>query len=202
MINGFSISGLCGFVLFASVATTNSDQKFPDYPVRQPSTYSISAQQDEVSIGLDSVESVQDQLTYFHTTLSPNGFLPVLVVVHNRSKSDSLLLDKGGISYGLGDPDKAAPKENSVGQKVAISTTSAIPFIGPFIAMGLAKDASEVKQNLVLRELQSRTIAPGDTVHGFLYIPIPKKGLRPKIHIQFPVAWAGSDRTSMLHLEF
>ncbi len=202
MIHGSGISGVFGVVLFASMAPTNSAQKFPDYPVRQPSSYRVAAQQDEVSIGLDSVESVPDQLTYFHTTLSPNGFLPVLVVVHNRSKSDSLLLDKGAITYGFGDSDKAAPKENSVGQKVAISTTSAIPFIGPFIAMGLAKDASEVKQNLMLRELQSQTISPGDTAHGFLYLPIPKKGLRPKMQIHVPIAWAGSDKTSMLHLEF
>ncbi len=202
MFNRSIIPRLCWLMILTCVAPAHSAQKFPDYPVRQPSDYSISARQEEVSIGLQSVESVEDQQTYFHTALSPNGFLPVLVVVHNQSKSDSLLLDKAGISYGLGDPGKAAPKENSVGQKVAISSTAAIPFIGPFIAMGLAKDASEVKQNLVLRQLQSGTLSPGDTVHGFLYIPIPKKGPRPMIHIQFPVSWAGSDKTSVLHFDF
>jgi len=189
-------------LLLTYAVPAHSAQKFPDYPVRQPSDYSTSVRQDEVSIGLVPIDSVQDQLTYFHTALSPKGFLPVLVVINNRSKSDSLLLDKGGISYGLGDYDEAAPKENTAGQKAAFASTSFIPFVGPFIAMGMAKDASEVKQNLVLRELQSRTLSPGETVHGFLYIPIPKKGPRPKIHIQFPVAWAGSDRTSVLHLDF
>lgn len=66
----------------------------------------------------------------------------------------------------------------------------------------MAKDASEVKQNLMLQELHSRTLSPGDTVHGFLYIPIPKKGPRQKMHIQIPIAWAGSDTTSVLQLEF
>ena len=202
MLTRYVTRGLCWLVVLACAAPAHSAQKFPDYPVRQPSDYSISARQEEVSIGLQSVESVEDQQTYFHTSLSPNGFLPVLVVVHNRSKSDSLLLDEAGISYGSGDPGKAAPKENSVGQKVAITSTSVIPYIGPFIAMGLAKDASEVKQNLVLRQLRSGTLSPGDTVHGFLYIPIPKKGPRPMIHIQFTVAWAGSDRTSVLHFDF
>ena len=202
MLNGFIIKGLCGVMLLACAAPARSAQKFPDYPVQQPSDYSVSARQDDVSVGLVPVESIQDQLTYFHTALSPKGFLPVLVVVHNRSKSDSLLLDKGGISFGLGNSDEAAPKENTAGQKAAFASTSFIPFVGPFIAMGMAKDASEVKQNLVLRELQSGTLSPGETVHGFLYVPIPKKVPRPKIHIQFPVAWAGSDRTSVLHLDF
>ena len=202
MLNRYVTPGLCWLLIFACVAPARSAQKFPDYPVRMPSDYSISTRQDDVSVGLQAVESVEDQQTYFHTSLSPNGFLPVLIVIHNQSKSNSLLLDKAGISYGLGDPGKAAPKENSVGQKVAITSTGAIPFIGPFIAMGLAKDASEVKQNLVLRQLQSGTLSPEDTVHGFLYIPIPKKGPRPMIHIQIPVAWAGSDRTSVLHFDF
>jgi hypothetical protein len=189
-------------MLLGCVVAAYGAQKFADYPVRAPRDCSASVRGDDVSIGLEPVASVEDQMTYFHTALAPNGFLPVMVVVHNRSKSDSLLLDKGGISYGVGGPGKAAPKEDSVGQKVAITTTSAIPFIGPFIAMGLGKDASEVKQNMVVRELQSQTIAAGDTVHGFLYLPIPKKGARPKIHIQFPIAWAGSDKTSVLTLDF
>lgn len=197
------MKSLRGLTLLAwVVVAAHGAQKFADYPVRPPSDCSASARQDDVSIGLEPVASVEDQMTYFHTVLSPHGFLPVMVVVHNRSKSESLLLDKGGISYGVGDPGKAAPKENSVGQKVAITTTGAIPFIGPFIAMGLAEDASQVKQNMVVRELQSGTISAGETVHGFLYLPIPKKGTRPKIHIQFPIAWAGSDRTSVLKIDF
>lgn len=202
MLNRSMIPALCGLMLLAYGASAHSTQKFSDYPVRPPSNCSISARQDDVSIGLEPVGVVEDQLTYFHTALAPNGFLPVMVVVHNRSKSDSLLLDKGGISYGLGDPGNATPKENSAGQKAGIASSGFIPFIGPFVAMGLAKDASEVKQNMVVRQLQSQTISPGETVHGFLYIPIPKKGPRPKIHIQFPIAWAGSDRTSVLTLDF
>jgi hypothetical protein len=54
----------------------------------------------------------------------------------------------------------------------------------------------------MLQELQSATLSPGSTVHGFLYIPVPKKGQRPKIHLQFPLAWAGSDKTSVVRIDF
>ncbi len=202
MFNRSIMLGLCGLVLLSCVVSAQGAQKFQDYPVRQPRDYSISARQDEVSIGIEPVESDQDQLTYFHTSLSHNGFLPVLIVVHNQSKSDSLLLDKGAISYGLGNSPNASPKENTAGQKAGIASAGFFPFIGPFLSAAMTQDNSEVKQNLVLRELQSGTLSPGDTVHGFLYIPIPKSGPIPKIHIQFPVAWAGSDKTSILHLDF
>ena len=191
-----------GSTLLACAALACGAQRFLDYPVRQPSNYKISAQQGDVSIALEPVESVDDQQTYFHTVLTPSGFLPVLVVVRNRSKSDSLLLDKQSISYGFGETDKAAPRENSAGQKAVIASTGFVPFIGPFLASGLAKDASQIKQNLMLRELQSGTISPDTTVHGFLYVPVPKKGPRPKIHIQFPIAWTNSNTTSVLPIEF
>ncbi len=196
------IPSLCGIILLASAAPVRSAQEFPDYPVRQPHNYSISARQDEVSIGLEPVESVQDQQEYFHSALSPKGFLPVLVVIHNRSKHASLLLDKGEISYGLGDSEVTSPKDNTAGQKAAIVSTALIPFIGPFISLGMAKGNSEVKQNILRRELQSITLSPGDTASGFLYIPIPKKELRRKIHIQFPIIWVGADRTTVVHLDF
>ncbi|HUA97105.1 MAG TPA: hypothetical protein VMA34_02110 [Terracidiphilus sp.] len=202
MLKGPTIQALSGLLLFACTVPGYGAQKFPDFPVRQPGNYSISAQQDEVSVGLDPVESVQDQLTYFHTALSPKGFLPVFVVVHNGSKLDSLLLDKSGISYGLDKEIGSGPKENTAGQKAAIVSSAFIPFIGGFISLGMAEDASGVKQNLILQELQSETLSPGDTAHGFLYIPIPKKGPLPKIQIQVPIAWTRSDKTSVVHLDF
>jgi len=194
--------GVCCFVLLAYAVPLYGAQKFPDYPVHQPGDYSISAQQDQVSIGLEPLENVADQITYFHTTLSPKGFLPLFVVVHNGSKLDSLLMDKSNIAYGLDNRNEDGPKENTAGQKAAFVATSAIPFIGAFVSLGMAESASEVKQNLILRELRSGTLSPGDTTFGFLYIPIPTKGPRPKIHVRFPIEWAGSDKTSVVNLDF
>jgi hypothetical protein len=170
--------------------------------VHQPSFYSFSARQDGVSIGLEPLEDVQDQLTYFHSALTPRGFLPVFVVIHNDSKVDSLLFDSSGISYGLDSSSGVAPKQYTGGQKAGMAVSAAIPFAGPYIFAGIAEEASEVRQNLMLQELQSATLSPGSTVHGFLYIPVPKKGQRPKIRVQFPLAWAGSDQTSVVHIDF
>ena len=190
----------CLALLLCALPTFGA-QKFPDYPLRQAGDYGISSRQDDVTIGLDPVEAVPEQMTYFHTALSTSGFLPVFVVIHNASKADSLLLNKADISYaseGSGD----GPKETTAGEKASIVGVSAIPYVGILLAVGLVKNASEVKQNLILRELQSRTLSPGETMSGFLYIAVPKKGPRAKLHIQFPIAWSGSDKRSDVSFDF
>jgi hypothetical protein len=153
--------------------------------VRRAGACAIFTRQDQVTIGLRPVDTVQDQLTYFHIASSTKGFLPVHVVIHNRSTTDSLLFEKSAISYTSGNN---GPAENTAEQKAGISVASAVPFVGAFVAMGIAETESQVKQNLMLQELQSDTLAPGETIHGLLHIAIPKRGPRPKLHIQFPIA--------------
>ncbi len=200
--------GLGGLGLLACAAPIYGAQKFTQFPVRQANDYKISAQQDGVSVAIQPVESRQDQMTYFHIELSPKGFLPVFVVIHNGSKVDSLLLDESGIRYGLGGSKAEGPNENIVGRNAGIASTALVPLlggfavVGAFVAAGMARDASEVSQNMILQQLQSCTLSPGETAHGFLFIPIPKKGPQPKLQIQVPIAWAGSDKTSVVHLNF
>jgi hypothetical protein len=196
MLKRSLVAGLAAFAL--SPFAVFSAQKFPHYPVQHVGDCAVVARQDGVAIGVQPVDSVQDQMTYFHVALSPRGFLPIFVIIHNQSKDDSLLLDKSAISYGTDN----GPVENTAGQKAGVTITSAIPFVGPFIAMGLAESESQIKQNLILRELQSDTLAPGETMRGFLYVAVPKKGPRQKLRMQFPIAWSASGRTSTLNLTF
>lgn len=196
------ISGLWGLALIPFALTAMGGQKFPDYPLRPAGDYAISIRQDEVTVGLDPVEKEEQQLTYFHIALSPRGFLPIFVVIHNESKTDSLLIDKSGVSYSTDLSGSDGPAENTASQKAGIVTTSAIPWIGAFLAAGIAQDQSEVKQNLILRELQSRTLGPGETMHGFLYVSVPKKGPRGTLRVEIPVAWSGSNQTSVVNLSF
>lgn len=152
-------------------------------------------------IGLELVDKVSDQQAYFHTALSPKGFLPVFVVIQNQSKIYSMLVDKTEISYSLGGSKEAVPKVYTPGKTAAVASAEAIPYVG-LLALGAFANASKIEQNLISQELQSNTLSPGETVHGFLYIEIPKKGPRQKIHIQFPIAWSGSDRISTVKLDF
>jgi hypothetical protein len=41
--------------------------KFPDYPIRQARDYAVTAEQAGLIIGIQPVEDIAEQKTYFHT---------------------------------------------------------------------------------------------------------------------------------------
>lgn len=199
---------LSGCVLLSLLTPGYAADKFPEFPLRAASDYSVFVQQDDVMIGLQPVENINDQQTYFRTEFSRKGFVPVFLVIHNGSKSESVLFDKSKISCDLQNSSNTMPKAGIKGAASAeIFDMAAVPF-GPVsviaapLVLELYADASHVQQNLLLKEVQSQTISPGESAHGFLYISIPKKGVRQKIDIHIPISWAGSDRTSTLSLSF
>jgi hypothetical protein len=188
-------------LLFPSLPAYAGDN-FPDFPVRPADDYPVKAQAAGVTIGAQAVDEKEDQKNYFHTELSSSGFVPVFVVIQNRSKDDSLLFDKAAITYGVGNSSIIAkPKAGTKGAKtVEFASAAALTYgvVGDFVAVAMFAKASRIQQNLVVKEIQSGTLGPGEAAHGFLYIPASKKGPREKIHLQFTVTWVGSGKTSVL----
>jgi hypothetical protein len=45
-----------------------------------------------------------------------------------------------------------------------------------FIGLKMIAGASKVKQNILVKELRSQTLAPGKAGSGFLYLPVGKPG--------------------------
>src|SRR5208283_5205973 len=87
-------------VVLAMVPSAYAANKFPDYPVRQAGDYAVTTQMDGVTIGVQPVEDLNDQKTYFNTELTPKGFVPIFIVIQNGSKGDSFVFDKTSIRYG------------------------------------------------------------------------------------------------------
>lgn len=175
--------------------------KFPDYPVRPAGEYAVTTGQAGLIVGVQAVEDLQEQKTYFNTELTPKGFVPVFVVIQNESSGDSFLFDKTKLAYG--NSGGAAPDARSqAGEAAAVMSLAAVSLAGAFIAMKLISNASLVQQNILKKEVQSKTLSPGTSVHGFLYVPAPKKGVREMIRLQVPVTRVGSDDHFVLNLIF
>jgi hypothetical protein len=173
---------------------------FPDYPVSPASDYAVSTQAAGFTIGVKAVDDLQEQRTYFHTELARVGFAPVFVVLHNGTDSDSFLFDKTKVTYGPADSSVSTPKMGSkAGKSLAMA---AIPFAGLFAALKVISNVSQVQQNLLKKEMQSTTLSPGASAHGFLYVPVPKDAPRQKIHLRVPVTKAGGDEAFVLDLVF
>lgn len=164
-------------ILILSLATPSfGAHNFPDYPVHPAGDYAVKIERLALTIGVEPVEDPKTQKTYFDMELTPKGFLPVFVVIQNGSSRDSFIFQRTTIEHD-GVPYKSVVTE------------------------GLHA-GSEAEANMLKKELQSGTLSPGTSVHGFLYIPVPKKGPREKIHIQIPITKAGANETHVFNLLF
>jgi hypothetical protein len=206
---GASVARL-DFVRIAGILVTLSlvqpasvADKFPDYPVRQATDYPTKAEQAGLAIGVQPVEDLKEQKTYFHTELTPKGFIPVFVVLQNASDGESFLFDKSGITYGPADSSLSTPDAHSkAGERVAKASLATLSVTGALVAMKMISDASWIQENIVKKELQSKTLSPGTSTHGFVYVPSPKNAPREKIMLRFPVTRTSTGETISLELVF
>jgi len=161
------------FVVLSLAPPVYAAEKFPDYPVRPADQYAIKAERAGLIIGVEPVEDLNDQKVYFDARTTPNGFIPVFVVIENRSSGDSFLFDQTNVGYG-----------------------------GAFYGFKPDMGTTKRQENLLKRHIKSKTLSPGASVSGFLYVPVPGKGPREKIHLQVPITKAGTSETFMLNLFF
>jgi len=69
-------------------------------------------------------------------------------------------------------------------------------------AAAIASKFADAQENMQRRKFRSVTLGPGQAGHGFLYIPIPKKGDREKVHLTIPMLKSGSEEAVDLELVF
>ena len=191
---------LCTLVALSLVPPVYAASAFQEYPLSQAGDYAVSTQTAGLTIGVKAVENLKEQETYFHTELTPKGFVPVFVVIQNGSSGDGFLFDKTKVTYGPADSKASTPKMGSkAGESLAVA---AVPFVGLFAALKIISNVSQVQQNLLKKELQSTTLSPGTSAHGFLYIPVPKGAPREKIHLRVPITRTVADEAFVLDLVF
>ena len=196
-IKSFCISFLLSLALVVSAA-----DKYADYPVHPAASYTINAENSGLTIGLESVEDLKDQKTYFDTELTPKGFMPVFIVLENKSKDDSFIFDKSAVAYGPADSGAATPNLHSkMRDNTALGGLAALSIPTAFIAAAKINHASHIQANILKKELQSTTLSPAGSAHGFLYVPVPKSGPREKIRLRIPVTRTGSQGSEMLVLD-
>jgi hypothetical protein len=131
------------------------------------------------------VEDQRDQKKYFGTEFGPGkGFIPVFIVIENRTGSDSFLFDKTKITYGpLGSNPSTPDVSSKAGQKLNVASIALGSPIGMIVAMKLKSNALQIQENVLKKEVQSKTLSSGVSVQGFLYLQTEKAGQRQRIHL-------------------
>jgi hypothetical protein len=180
-----------GIALLTPPASVSAGPKFTPYPERKVSDCAVKADKGDISVGAQAVEDTKDQKAYFATEMTEKGYLPVYVVIENRSDADSYLFDKSNVAMAGASSGAVNEARSKTGEKFAMFG------VGGIFAMRAITSATAVQENLLNNEIQSKTLSPGVSVKGFLYIPIPKEGVRGGIHVQIPLV---NSRTSEIQI--
>jgi hypothetical protein len=183
---------ICLAIVSVAAQPVQAAHRFVDYPVRPAEEYANKVIVKGFIVAVQPLEDVNEQKTYFGTNLNRRGILPVLIVVRNTSASDTCLLDQSEVGLGQG---------QELTGKGARKTASKLGS-GGLLDLSLVREVSNVRDNLVRRELHSGTLAPGRTISGFVYVPIPTDAPRAKVHLEVPLTNEQSGETEVANLYF
>jgi hypothetical protein len=156
-----------------SFAWASLAASFPPFPVASARTYPIAIEKSALVVAAVPVEDRKDQQTYFGIDLRSKGFIPVFLVVENQRSDESFLLNKESIAYSPAGGSQSTlpnPGHPSKADK-ALTVAGAVPTIYSVMATIAASKGKELRQHLLSIELQSATISPAASIHGFIFLP-------------------------------
>lgn len=175
------ITVMAALVLLWTASPISAGTKFETYPDKKASECTANVLKDGLAVGAQAMDEPRDQKMYFGTNMTEKGYLPVYVVVENNAGADSYLFDKSNVALAGASADAVKDARSKKGE------TFAMFGIGGIFAMRAITKGTEVQENLLKKEIQSKTLSPGVSVKGFLYVPIPKEGARGGISLQIPL---------------
>jgi len=173
---------------------------FPEYPVKPAREYPTAIEKSGLVVAVVPVEDRKDQRTYFGIDLRSKGFIPILLVIENRTSQESFLLNKEDLMYSPSGRSESAlpnPAHPSRADK-AVAIVGAVPMYA-FVATIAAARSKDLRQHLLRTELQSATLSPGVSVHGFIFVR--EQGgysSRQKIQLTLPFRRSGSDEVVVI----
>jgi len=187
-----ALAVICTLAVLFVVQPGYASHHFPDYPVRPAGEYANKVAKAGLIVAVEPVEDPEQQKTYFNSRLGSKGILPLFIVIQNTSAMDAYLFDKSAVGLG-----EAAEVTGKGARKTASRLGS-----GGLVDLTLVKDVTEVRENLMKKEVRSKTLSPGSSVYGFVYVPVPTDAPRKKIHLQVPLTNAQNGETEVVNLFF
>jgi len=188
-----------------SAALSCTAASFPDYPFKPAAEYANVVAQSNLTVALIAIEDSQDQHKYFGMDLRPKGYVPVFLIIENQSSTDSVIFRKEDLLYSA-TGRSGSTISNATGPRKtdkALAVAAALPTIYTFMATVIVSKTTELKQNVLKRELQSATVSPGESVHGFVYVPAHwTHSTRDPIFLTIPLKRPGSDEAVIMDVKF
>lgn len=153
--------------------------QLPDYEAQPLDHYSNSLVKDGLAISIRPLTDKQEVKKYFGADLLSANIIPVFVLAENRNSSSSFILSKDRISlktsqsgYGSS-PGKEKIGSESTAEALGVAGVVLGSLLLGVIAAKFKSDAGAIRRNATIKELQTKTISPGKSIHGFTYFELP-----------------------------
>jgi hypothetical protein len=173
-----------------------SAASFPDYPVKPASEYPAAIEKSGYVVAAIPVEDRNDQRKYFGLDLRSRGLIPLFLLVENRTADNSVLLKKDSLMYSPAGKSGSTLPDAAKSSRVdkTVTALSYVPSVYMFMSIIVSSKTKERRQHLLETELQSATVSPGQSVHGFIFLPAKRGYLsRKKMQLNITLVKSGSD---------
>ena len=144
----------------------------PDLAIQAVAQYRLHQVKDDLFVAVEQFRDKERILKYFGADLLSKGILPVLTVVENHNRNSSFILLKEQFSLISSNRSKSTEESESLLRPFP-ETAGAI--LGGTIALYFSTKASQIRHNLMTRELRMKAISPGGSQCGFVYFKLPDK---------------------------
>lgn len=174
---------LCWTLSLTILLNGCSTLHLPDYEAQPINNYSNFQVKDGLTVAIHPLTGKEEVLKYFGTDLLSSNILPVFVIAENRSSSSSFILSKerstmkaGQLEVDFGtDSSKAASESGGETVQMVGVLLISLPLL--FVGAKMISNATVIKHNFVVNELQMKTLSPGKVTHGFVYFQLPEERL-------------------------
>jgi hypothetical protein len=196
-------------VAIASVVLLNAARadQYPDYQPLPVAHYGSYQEKTGIAMAVIPMLDVSSQKTYLGVDLAARGFLPVYVVIENHSDTQSVILLRDQLRFSYQgsaaiteNPADARPNPSGT-KKVVADLAIRWGGVPAVVAFYWASKMSNVRMNLLRKELRSQTVAPSKTGGGFAFVPNRADG-RPAEEAFLDVPVQGSGLDEEVHFYF
>ncbi len=182
--------------------------QLPEYQAKPLARYPSSLSKDGLSVAIHPLTDGEENEKYFGTDLVSNGILLVFVIARNEGSS-SFILKKDQFSLGNIDrltestSDRERFGSESGGKGVLLVGALLISLPLQFLGGKMISNATIIKQNFLVKELQTETLSPGKTTQGFVYFRLPEERVsQNQWHIHLEAVDLKTKETEPFNLSF
>lgn len=177
--------------LLLSFLTGCSTERITDYQPTSTSVRERTAQVLGVEVAVDPFVESERTEKYFDINAVAEGIGIVFVRVSNNTSNQTFIVEKknfqlvlAGSSSDENADTQTIERSTSGGQAVAITGAVVGSFGGMaimFIGGSMISHSMEIQRNFVGKEMPDQTLAPGESMKGFIYYsPVPKNAAWPR----------------------